>query len=228
MSVKQFNTNIVFNSRESKSKYVFDKYRSILDQSVLDVGADAMYLKPLILSNGAKYNGVGRGEGIDHDLDLEKTPFPFENDSFETVLCLDVLEHLESIHLVFDELCRISKKYVVVSLPNPLSDIFSVIRKKDYSSTQCLKFYGLPVDPPEDRHRWFFTEKEARAFVKERGHRNGFSTMQIDAIGEHQKMGGNGLKGAVGRLLFKTIFRNDIDSLNLHHGTIWFVLEKNV
>jgi hypothetical protein len=41
-------------------------------------------------------------------------------------------------------------------------------------------------------------------------------------------MGGNGLKGFFGRFLLKLIFRKDIDQLGLHHGTLWFVLEKKV
>ena len=192
---------------------------------MLDVGADAMYLKSLVVSSGGAYVGIGHGYNIDCEINLEKSPLPFDNRSYETVLCLDVLEHLESIH-VFDELCRISNKYVIISLPNPWSGFFSVLLKGDYSPTERLKFYGLPVDPPSDRHRWFFSENEAIAFVNEKANRNDFSVIHSDAEGDQKPMGGRGLRGLIGRPVLKAIFRKDIDNLGLHHGTLWFVLAR--
>jgi len=223
---KKYKTNLIYNSRESRSNYIFDKYNTLLKHSVLDVGADAMYLKPLIQSLGSAYTGVGYGENIDHMLDLETTPLPFGNNAFETVLCFDVLEHLENIHAVFDELCRISSKTVIISLPNPIAGAFGVLRGGDYAEDQSIKFYGLPVDKPEDRHRWFFTEKESINFVTKRAQKNGFSIVQIDSRGDDMPLGGKGVKGYIVRKLMKLIFRSDIEDLGLNHGTTWFVLQK--
>ena len=226
MKLSRFSSSIVYTDRKSKSNYVYEKYNKILTPSVLDVGADAMYLKPLVVSSGGKYVGIGHGDSIDYEINLEQIPLPFDARSFETVLCLDVLEHLEWIHNMFDELCRISNKYVIISLPNPWGGFFSVLLKGDYSPTERLKFYGLPVDQPSDRHRWFFSECEAKTFVNEKASRNGFSVIQSDAGGDGKPMGGYGLRGFVGRAVLKLIFRNDINNLGLHHGTFWFVLER--
>lgn len=226
MKAKKYSTSLQYMDRRTKADYVFDKYKSVLKQSVLDVGADAMYLKPKVEQNGGRYLGVGFGEHIDIEVDLEKPPFKFENNSFDTVVCLDVLEHLESIHAVFDEICRISKKYLIVSLPNPWSDFFTVLLKGDYSPANRLKFYGLPVQAPGDRHRWFFSEYEAIRFIDENACRNGFTITQFDTHNAGKPMGGRGLRATVGRLLFRSIFRRDILDLGLHHGTLWFALEK--
>jgi len=215
-----------YSSRETKAKYIFEKYGDILSGRVLDVGADAMYLKPMVQDGGSEYIGIGFGDEIDVSYNLEQTPYPFEERSFDTVVCFDVLEHLEQLHSAFDELCRIAKSHVVISLPNPASDLFSVIRGRDYSETRSLKFYGLPIDPPEDRHRWFFTEKEAAYFVKERADRNGFKLVQMDALGDDRPLGGAGLKGGLIRSIMKIVFRKDIEDLGLNHGTLWFVLSK--
>lgn len=223
----QFNTNIKYNSRESKSEYVLDKYQSLFTEKVLDVGADAMYLKKKITSLGGNYLGVGYGDGIDIELNLEKFPLPFKDNEFETVICLDVLEHLENIHMIFDELCRIASKNIVISLPNPWSDFFTTLRVGDHSDKESIKFYGLPTEKPSDRHRWFFNEKEAYDFVSYRSNKNGWNLVQFDSEGDQKKMGGNSLKGFVGRSLLKSIFRTDIDKLGLHHSTLWFTLEKN-
>lgn len=222
----RFTTSIKYNSRESKSEYVFDKYKSLFKGNVLDVGADAMYLKNKISSHGGDYLGVGYGDGIDIELNLEKAPLPFKDNEFETVICLDVLEHLENIHTIFDELCRVSRKSVIVSLPNPWSDLFTTLRIGDHSKEESVKFYGLPPEKPSDRHRWFFSEKEAHNFISYRSEKNGWNLVQFDSQGDQKKMGGNGLKGLIGRSLLKSIFRSDIDKLGLHHSTLWFTLEK--
>ncbi len=223
---KKYSSSINYVDRKTKSEYIFEKYQSLFKSSVLDVGADAMYLKPKIIQCGARYTGMGFGEGIDLEYDLEKVPLPFVDNEFETVMCFDVLEHLECIHIMFDELCRISSDYIIISLPNPWADFFHVLRKGDYSKNESIKFYGLPVDKPKDRHRWFFSEADAKKFIEERAKRNGWKVEQCDVIRAHEKMGGDGLKGALGRILLRKIFRSDIDLLGLHHMNIWFVLKK--
>lgn len=221
-----FATGLNYTDRKTKAEYVFDKYKQLLAGKVLDVGADAMYLKPLIVNSGGAYVGIGYGQGIDYEINLESTPYPFQDKQFDTVLCLDVLEHLENIHQVFDELCRISKTYIVVSLPNPWAEFFSVLRKGDYSEAQQMKFYGLPANKPLDRHRWFFSEKEGMNFIKYCAQKNGWELLASDSERSSRQFAGEGWTGVLARCLLKSIFRRDIDSLGLHHGTSWFVLRK--
>lgn len=221
-----YKTKLQFSDRKSKAEYILDKYSSLFSTSVLDVGADAMYLKPRIEELGAKYTGIGFGEGIEIERDLEQTPYPFENMSYKTVVCFDVLEHLENIHQAFDDLFRISEENVVISLPNPWSDFFGILLRGDYSEEERLKFYGLPKERPNDRHRWFFSAKEARDFVTYKAEKNGFEVIQFDAPGRERRLGGDSLKGQVARKLLKMIFRKDIADLELNYSTLWFVLKR--
>jgi len=86
---------------------------------------------------------------------------PFEDNTFDVCCAFDVLEHLENFHLINDELIRVSKYLVLISLPNPSAEILSIIRNKsqildkNYSGLTS-KFYGLPLQVPKDRHRWWF------------------------------------------------------------------------
>jgi len=226
--MKKFQTKLEYTDRRTKADYVFDKYNWILRGRILDVGADAIYLKPYILKNGggAEYLGIGLGENIDLEIDLKTANLPFDNRSFDTVLCLDVLEHLEAIHKVFGELCRVADQYVILSLPNPWATFFAVLIHGDYSQASSIKHYGLPLEPPEDRHRWFFNEKEAKGFISYNAEKAGFEVIQFDSENEDKPMGGFGMKGLLGRWLLKRIFRPDIDQLGLHHGTLWCVLKR--
>lgn len=41
------------------------------------------------------------------------TSLPFEVNEFNCVSCVEVLEHLDNLHFIFDELIRISKQYLL-------------------------------------------------------------------------------------------------------------------
>lgn len=218
----EFQTGFRYFDRKTKARYVFEKYGQILKGEILDVGADACHLREH-LGKGVKYTGIGFGEMVDREVDLEIEGIPYSDRSFDCVLCLDVLEHLENIHEFFDELCRVTRKWLIVSLPNPYNTFMSYLREGDYSDGQHMKFYGLPPEKPKERHKWFFAPDEAERFVRLRAEKNGMAVVQFDS--EESGKGGPGLRKAVAGLLDKNLSRIVSDPL-LHKGTMWAVLEK--
>jgi SAM-dependent methyltransferase len=59
------------------------------------------------------------------------TALPFEDDSFDLVLCLEVLEHLESPGAAVAELARVGSRDVIISVPHePWFQIGSLLRGK--------------------------------------------------------------------------------------------------
>ena len=103
---------------------------------------------------------------IQGDCDLEVNldtlkVLPFADQSFDVVCAFDVLEHLENFHLINNEMFRIAQDYVLISLPNSACDhFFDVLRNRtqkdpDVDRGVFSKFYGLPIMPPSDRHRWW-------------------------------------------------------------------------
>lgn len=156
-------------SREGRQKFVYANFRDYLKGRVLDVGCDKGTLSAFL--NGPEYVGVDVSGSPDVRCDLEQG-LPFGDKDFEIITCTDVLEHIENIHLLFDEICRVSRKFIILSLPNSfslISIIYAVLGRRLSSK------YGLPADVPKDRHRWFFNAKEARSFVHRRAYMNGFS-----------------------------------------------------
>lgn len=214
----KFKTDYVYVDRETKARYVWLKYREILKGRILDVGADECHLRSY-LDEGTYYLGIGLGGSPDLRVDLEKEKIPFDNSSFDCVLCLDVLEHLENIHEIFDEICRVSKKYVIISLPNPYAVFWMMLRHGCYRPTQALKFYGLPVEKPEERHKWFFSSEEAKQFIVYRSKKNKMKIVQIDI----EKWG---KPSFIERFCQRILFTRDINTKNLYYGTLWAVLEK--
>ncbi|MBU2544898.1 methyltransferase domain-containing protein [Patescibacteria group bacterium] len=167
----------IYKNREERAEYIISKYKDFLKGSVLDVGCDQRFLKRY-LNDGVKYVGIDVAGDPDIFVNLDKEKIPFPDNFFDCVVCADVLEHLDNIHSVFDELMRVSKKYIIISLPN----CYNLNFKEIISCKGGLKFYGLPVNPPKDRHRWFFNYTEGKRFIEERAKIKGANFIQTDPL----------------------------------------------
>ena len=221
----KFSTELKYTSREDKMAYVYDKYKDILVDSVLDIGADNCLLQKELPKN-VQYKGIGFGNNDDLiSVDLEKEAIPFEENSFHTVVCLDVLEHLENIHEVTDKLFSIASKYVLLSLPNPYADFFNYMKSGKYMGREKdMKFYGLTHEREPDRHKWFFSRSDAIDFVDFKAKKNGYKV--IDFQNEVDELFGSSLREKLYKYFFKKMFHNSLKPSDLIAGTIWWVLES--
>lgn len=218
-----FATQKSYSDRASKADYVFDKYKDILKGRILDVGADRGYLKSLIGGAG-DYTGIDVSGHADLVVDLERETIPFPDNHFDCVLCLDVLEHLDSVHRTFDELCRVSRKNVIISLPNSYRDYWGTLFGRMQDRAVNFKYYGLPVERPDDRHKWFFSNSDAEAFLRGRAARNNMRVAQIDSEGAD---GAKNFKSRAKRAALTLVSKGlSVKPTDLYYKTIWAVLEK--
>jgi SAM-dependent methyltransferase len=152
---------VAFSSRESRSRFVAGRFDGYLRGSVLDVGCFEAPLRDLL--SAASYTGIDIAGRPDIRLNIEQAErLPFDDGAFETVLCIDVLEHLDNLHAVFAELVRVSSNRVIVALPN----CWNTARLRIDRGTGRIAHYGLPPEGTPDRHKWFFNSSEARDFVR--------------------------------------------------------------
>nr|HPM11831.1 hypothetical protein [Paludibacter sp.] len=98
---------------------------------------------------------------VDYLINLEVDPLKFQNNEFDIVVALDVLEHLDNFHEIVNKSIEIASKSVIISLPNPLNEVLNIVKNKKYNGTDenglYSKYYGLPRKKPRDRHKWWFT-----------------------------------------------------------------------
>lgn len=118
--------------------------KKIPNESILDVGCgEGFTLSEL------KKNGIGkRLEGIEYiqeALDIGKKLFPdftfkkgdiyrlpYKDNTFDIVVCTEVLEHLDKPKDALKELQRVSKKHLILSVPNePYFTFQRIIRGKN-------------------------------------------------------------------------------------------------
>jgi SAM-dependent methyltransferase len=136
-------------------------FPKIWSGTILDVGCRSRQLKDVLPVDTVDYVGVDlyRPADVIGNLGIG---LPFDEASFDTIVALDVLEHTDDIHKSFAELCRVARTHVLLCLPN-LYDVKS--RKRFFFGQRISGKYGLPVDPPTDRHRWLFSFRDALTFT---------------------------------------------------------------
>ena len=157
---------LAMTQRDQRAHFIARRFARYLKGRVLDVGCDKARLKNLVA--GIDYFGVDVGGTPDLVVNLEKERLPFPDNSFDCIVCSDVLEHLDNLHANFGELIRVSRNYVILSLPNNWANARKAIERGRGS----FSHYGLPDDPPMDRHKWFFCLTEIEAFMASQAQRH--------------------------------------------------------
>jgi SAM-dependent methyltransferase len=129
--------------------------------SVLDVGCRTREVERALAGTGVRYCGVDLDPSAEVVANVGER-LPFDDASFDVVMALDVLEHADDFHLAFAEVCRVARRHIVITLPNLY---FVGVRLRHLLGHQISEKYGLPLARPADRHRWFFSLNDARAFI---------------------------------------------------------------
>lgn len=201
-----------YHSREERAIYITRRFREYLSGEVLDAGSGGAglcsYLDKCVSID------LNPAACPDAFVNLEESKLPFASNSFDCVVCTDVLEHLERLHDVFTELVRVSRQYLIISLPNNWLRARAIICRG--SHTCLMRRYGLPVERPFDRHRWFFGYTEAEDFVHGIAARMNLQVVQCKPYFGAR----NQIKAA--------LFRPWMSSRRLHNlfaSTLWAVLK---
>jgi SAM-dependent methyltransferase len=203
----------VFTERVLRSQYIVERFSEFLHGKVLDVGCDQAVLRRLLPH--LDYLGIDIRGTPDLAVDLEKVErLPFEAGAFDCVICTDLLEHLDNLHRVFGELVRVSRRFVILSLPNNWANA----RRPISRGKGQIGHYGLPADPPADRHKWFFSLSEAKEFVEAQTQRHPAAIREL-FVTEKPRF-------APMRLMRRLLCGSQLQYLNRYAHTLWAVLEK--
>jgi SAM-dependent methyltransferase len=204
---------VSFQGRQARIEYLAKAFKRFLNGRLLDVGCDKAHLKAMLPHSD--YVGVDISEDADIQLNLEKSGgLPFADDSFDCVISSDVLEHLDNLHQIFGDMVRVSRKYLIISLPNNWANARRPIERGKGS----FGHYGLPVEPPQDRHKWFFGLSEAMNFAKGQERKFPISIIEVCATEKPRPL----LVRGVRRFLYPSQERY----LNRYASTLWIVFEK--
>jgi SAM-dependent methyltransferase len=131
--------------------------------TLLDVGARDRALERHLRGGRLAYHSADRSGEQDHTLDLEHA-LSLGDGSFDVVVALDCLEHVDRLHAALHELIRVSRAATVVALPNLAcwQHRLSFLWRGRLATDK----YDLTSSPPDDRHRWLTVLPQTDDFVR--------------------------------------------------------------
>jgi hypothetical protein len=187
-------------------------------KKILNIGGGGKRHLDKFLGDKIKVFEVDIDGDNDLNINLDKiNRLPFDNNQFDAVIALDVLEHLENFHIILDEIKRISSRLIFLSLPN-CSKLFLniLLNKKRFRQEEgyYFKYYGLPIKYPKDRHRWFCTIKDYEFFFLDYSKKN---NLKITLISHTRKK----ILYRIACFFFSQRLVNEFFLNN-----IWIILEK--
>ncbi|WP_435090539.1 class I SAM-dependent methyltransferase [Candidatus Pelagibacter bacterium nBUS_30] len=150
-----------------RNQFVAKKLGILNGDTILDIGCRDMVLKRYLKGN-FKYKGLDfqvtqqleeNNDLINHNLE---NGLPKDLGKYDIINALDVLEHLENIHDIFQDLFVHSNNQIIIALPNigyyrfRLSFLFNGILSKKYTFNK---------NKTDDRHRWIPNYYTIQEFV---------------------------------------------------------------
>jgi SAM-dependent methyltransferase len=98
----------------------FDETLSLEPRTVLEVGPGAGLVTDWLRRSGIEVITLDLDPALEPDVQGSVTKLPFEDGSFDVVLCCEVLEHLpfDDSRRAMSEIARVSHKAAVISVPD--------------------------------------------------------------------------------------------------------------
>ena len=153
-------------------------------KSVLEIGIGDKVFGSYIKNNtNIKYSCLDIAEDLNPDIIGSIDKIPIENNAYDLVCAFEILEHLpfEKFKKSLDELYRVSKKYVIISLPH-WGRHFSIDIRIPF--VKRLKFqYKFSIFPIEHKfngqHYWEIGKKDyPLKKIKEEFNKAGFKIIK--------------------------------------------------
>ena len=97
--------------------------------------------------------------------------------SFDTVVAMDILEHLPTPSETFDKLFALAERHFLISLPNT----YHLKLRYNFARKGMLNGKYLFTEAPQlDRHHWLISREEARQFANVKAEKHGAKLKLLD------------------------------------------------
>lgn len=143
-------------------------------KKILEIGKGTGTLQTIMKAGGYEYYTADIEKSLKPDYIADIVDLPFKNKTFDTVCAFEVLEHLpfSEFGKALSEMRRVSKKYVVISLPyavfyvsfaiqtfymSPFAGIYKLLKIKPFEPfyiNLALPFFFLKNKGLIKQHAW--------------------------------------------------------------------------
>lgn len=173
----------------AKNKYELVKERVQRGSSLLDVGCRDCILKKHLKDLNILYKGVdlfqNSESSVDYVQDFSQGLNFISDRSFDNVVALDLLEHIDDFDKSLNEINRIAKSKIIINLPN-ISHIFFRIRFM--FKGQLGNKYELKYEMGQDRHRWVTILSETDKYFTEYCGQKGYELTKLNFVDSKKKL----------------------------------------
>lgn len=99
--------------------YQINEVKQLKPKNVLEVGIGNKTTSNYLKHNKIKVDTCDFDKTLKPDYVANIWNLPFKNDSYDVILACEILEHIpwQDINMTLKELHRVSKKYVIISIP---------------------------------------------------------------------------------------------------------------
>ena len=159
-----------YENREDRNRWAAEYLRTFSGESIVNIGGGGKRHLARHLGTDWTVHEIDMSGDCDTLLNLDHADrLPFDDNTFDTCCAFEVLEHLENLHFIADEMFRITRSSLLISLPNAAVATIRILRNQKTPVDPEVggvytKFYGLPLSVPEDRHRWWLTFEDIIRF----------------------------------------------------------------
>ena len=110
--------------------YQIDILRNLEPTCILEIGVGNKTTASYLKNHDFKIHTCDIDENLEPDCVGDIRNLPLENSSYDTVAAFEILEHIpwDDLDQALNELYRVSKKYVVISIPYSSADFEIIIR----------------------------------------------------------------------------------------------------
>ena len=126
--------------------YQIDEVLKLEPKTVLEIGIGNGTVAEYLKKQGLEVKTLDINKDLNPDFSASVLEMPLDNNSFDVILCAEILEHLpfEDFEKALLELKRVSKKNIVLSLPHfgpPIKISFKIPLIKEIKISFKIPFY---------------------------------------------------------------------------------------
>lgn len=174
--------------------YQIQTVRNLRPQMVLEIGPGHGLVTRALRDGGLKVTTVDIDKELEPDHVASVDSLPFKDSAFDAVCAFEVLEHLpfETFISNLKELSRVSKKYVVISLPDKRRILFHLLLKIPFINYKNI-FIRIPSFKEhvfDGQHYWEIGKKgysvaRVKKAIRESGLKITDDLVHFDAPSNH-------------------------------------------